>query len=65
MHTVDGILPAGVVSKLKSRSMVETSSFTIPKEDALSPACGVVGAVKLALVFWATLAALVAGWLTL
>ncbi len=65
MQAVDGILSVGAVSKLRSSLVVEASSFSTSQENALSPAYGIAGAVKLALVFWAVLATLAVGWLTL
>lgn len=65
MQAVDGILSVGAVSKLRSSLVVEAPSFPTPQENALSPAYGIVGAIKLALVFWAVLATLAVGWLTL
>lgn len=65
MQAVDGILSVGAVSKLRSSLVVEASSFPTPQENALLPAYGIAGAIKLALVFWAVLATLAASWLTL
>ena len=53
------------VSKLLPRVRAEMSSFTVPSQDVLRPARGIIYALKLALVFWALLGAALLEWLVL
>ena len=53
------------VAKLLPRVRAEMSGFTAPSQDVLRPARGIIYALKLALVFWALLGAVLLKWLLL
>ncbi len=53
------------VAKLLPRVRAEISGFTAAPQDVLRPARGIIHALKLALVFWALLGAVLLKWLML
>jgi hypothetical protein len=65
MQAAIGISTVSAVTKLLPRIRAEMSGFTVPSQDVLRPARGIIYALKLALVFWALLGVVLLEWLVL
>lgn len=62
MQAVVRMSAVNAMSKLLPSVRAELSGFTAPSQDVLRPARGIIYALKLALVFWALVAAALLKW---